>query len=630
MNFGNTTIYTLSLFWLIPAMLLFYIYAFKKKARLIELFCKKDLKAFIIPHYSTARQWFKAFLVMLGILTIIFALMRPRWGFHWEEIKRVGIDIIVAVDCSQSMMAEDVQPNRIERAKREIQDILNMLEGDRIGLVAFAGTSFVQCPLTLDYGAFRIFLDYLDTDLIPVQGTAITKAIQEAIGCFDRTQKGSKAIILITDGEDHEGDPLEAAKEAKNRGVKIFTIGIGKEGGAPIPEKDKSGFKKDKQGAVILTKLDEKTLQRIALETGGSYVRSVTGDLDLEKIYKEGIKGMEQKELASTKKRIWEERFQWFLLFAIIFLTIDMTFPERRRGLRVKKISQNALPFLLAFVLPAILLLCFIILRTPVPATGGILPSSKPKEGIKMYNTKDYDKALSTFLDAQIDSPDDPLLQYNIGNTCYRMGNYEEASRNYLSAANMAKDIELEEKAYYNLGNSAYRMGKLDEAVNWYMKALELKPDDEDAKHNLEFVRNEIKRRINENLEQQKKQENGGDEQQKTTDGQDGKQGTGQQQEQRQGKEGAGQEQQEQAGQEKNEQQQGEIREAGEGEKKEDSGSAEEKEEEKREAGNAQGYIQMSPEEAQRLLDSLDEDRKEALKKQTASRGGHMAPLKDW
>ncbi|MCK5513335.1 MAG: VWA domain-containing protein, partial [Deltaproteobacteria bacterium] len=205
---------------------------------------------------------------MLGIMMGIFALTRPQWGFHWEEIKRVGVDVMVAIDVSESMLAEDVKPNRLERAKREVIDLIEMMEGDRIGLIAFAGTSFVQCPLTLDYGACKMFLDYIDTDLIPVPGTAIAEAIRTSLKSFNKRERKSKALIIITDGEDHEGEPIDAAKEAKKEGIKIFTIGVGREGGAPIPLKDGSGgFKKDRKGDMVITHLDEITLQKIALET---------------------------------------------------------------------------------------------------------------------------------------------------------------------------------------------------------------------------------------------------------------------------------------------------------------------------------------------------------------------------
>jgi Ca-activated chloride channel family protein len=622
MKFGQISIWVISLFWIIPIMAVFYLYSFKKKKRLIEMFCKDHLKIHIMPKQSERRQWIKAFLIILSVLFMIFALMRPRWGFHWEEIKRVGVDLIVAVDCSQSMMATDVQPNRLERAKREIQDLLRMLDGDRIGLVAFAGTSFVQCPLTLDYGAFRIFLDYLDTDLIPLQGTALGQAIRECIGSFDRTQKGSKAIILITDGEDHEGDPLEVAFEAKQKGIKIFPIGIGKEGGAPIPLEDGSGFKKDRQGNLILSKLDEKTLQRIALETGGSYVRSVTGDLDLEKIYLEGIKSLDQKELASTKKRIWEERFQWFLFLSFLFLIIEQILSEYRR-IRIKKID---LFLFLIFICPLIIL----ILGSAATVNSGIIPSSKAKEAQKLYTAEEYDQALSVFLDAQIDSPEDPILHYNIANTYYKMNNYEEASKNYQSAALAAKDIELEEKAYYNLGNCSYRMGKLDEAIIWYKKALDLNPDDEDAKYNLEFVREEIKRRINQAKEQQEKQEKDGEEesqrQQEENQSAQANQGEAKSQQQQQQEENGEQGKQEQSAQtEKDPNQEGQIKAM-----EQDDKARPDKDREEPKSKQGQAMRKISREEAERLLESLDEGEKKASPKQRIPGSGRYTPDKDW
>jgi len=330
MQFGNLSY--LFLLWLIPCLVFFYIYAFLKKDRFIKEFCGEELYPRLIPSVQKGRQKLKAFLLITSVFFLIIALVRPKWGFHWEDIKRVGVDIIVAVDVSKSMLAEDVKPNRLERAKREVYDLCRMLEGDRIGLIAFAGTSFVQCPLTLDYGAFRMFLDYLDPDLIPTPGTAIGDAIRKATQSFSRRERKSKALIIITDGEDHESKPFEAAKEAKKEGIKVFTIGIGKGSGTPIPTYDGSGgFLKDRKGNVVLSKLDEKTLQRIALETGGSYVRSVTGDMDLDKIYRSEIRGtMEKKELRSTRKKRWEERFQWFIFIGLLLLSAEFFVRERK------------------------------------------------------------------------------------------------------------------------------------------------------------------------------------------------------------------------------------------------------------------------------------------------------------
>jgi Ca-activated chloride channel family protein len=331
MNFENVQI--LILLWILPVMAFFYLWAFRKKERLLHIFCAQpSLLTGLLPGFSRKKQVAKAALLIAVIGCALLALARPRWGFQWQEVKRKGIDIIVAVDLSQSMMATDVDPSRLERAKREITDLLRMLRGDRIGLVAFAGSSFIQCPLTLDYNAFGIFLDALSPDLIPVPGTAIAQAIETSLSAFDPKQRTSKAIILITDGEDHVGNPIAAAKKAKEEGVRIFTIGIGSSEGAPIPlPGPEGGFKKDRQGNLILTRLDEATLEKIALTTGGAYVHSVTGDMDLQSIYLKGIrKGMKQTELATSRQKKWRERFQWPLFLAVLFLTIEGFLRETR------------------------------------------------------------------------------------------------------------------------------------------------------------------------------------------------------------------------------------------------------------------------------------------------------------
>ncbi len=329
MKFGNLNY--LFLLWLIPLLIGFYIYAFKAKDKAVKTFCGLNKSCGLMPNVSRGRQKAKAALLILSVFFMIIALIRPKWGFTWEDIKRRGVDIIIALDVSRSMQAKDVSPSRLMRAKREITDLLNILEGDRIGLVAFAGAAFVQCPLTLDYGAAAMFLDYLDTDLIPVQGTALGQAIRTCIGAFGAKERKSKAIILITDGEAHEGEALSAANEAKEEGIKIFAIGIGKKEGAPIPLADGAGgFKKNAGGELIISKLDETTLQKIALTTGGAYVRSITGNLDLEEIYQKGIKEhIKEKELKSTRRKRWHERFQWFCILAFIMLAGEFFIPEK-------------------------------------------------------------------------------------------------------------------------------------------------------------------------------------------------------------------------------------------------------------------------------------------------------------
>lgn len=330
MRFGDPLYFYL--FWCLVPLIFFMVWGMRKKQQLTLKFCGNPLLTKLVHPGVEKRHRSKTIFVVLAILFLILALTRPRWGYQWEDLHQRGVDVIVALDVSSSMLAEDIKPNRLERAKRKISDLLDMMEGDRIGLVAFAGTSFVQCPLTLDYGAARIFLSAIDTQLIPVQGTALGNAIKTSVKAFRTQEKKSKALILITDGEDQTGKALSAAKSAGEQGVKIYTIGIGGEIGAPLPNPSGAGgFRKNQQGEVILSKLDETTLQQIALETGGSYVRSVTGDIDLNTIYKDQIKKhIEKKELKSERRKIWQERFQWFIFIALIFLVAETCLSEKR------------------------------------------------------------------------------------------------------------------------------------------------------------------------------------------------------------------------------------------------------------------------------------------------------------
>ena len=333
MKFGAP--YYFYLLWTLVPLIIFLIWANRKKYDLIVCFCGANLFSKLVTLNFKELQKSKAIFVTLTFLFLLLALTRPQWGYQWEDYKQEGVDIIIALDVSRSMLAEDIKPNRLERAKRKISDLLYMLRGDRIGLIAFAGTSFVQCPLTLDYSAARIFLNAIDTDLIPVQGTAIGEALRKSTKAFRTQENKSKAIILITDGEDQTGQAMKAAEEAKKAGVKIFTIGIGKEIGAPLPNPNMvSGFLKNENGDVIITKLNESILQKISLMTGGSYVRSVTGDIDLKTIYLDQInQNLDKNKFKSERRKIWQERFQWFIFLAFLIVVYESSLSARKNEL---------------------------------------------------------------------------------------------------------------------------------------------------------------------------------------------------------------------------------------------------------------------------------------------------------
>jgi Ca-activated chloride channel family protein len=272
-------------------------------------------------------------LVLASFLVLILALARPQFGTRVETVKREGHDIFVALDVSTSMLAEDVSPNRIAKARLEVSSLIDRLQGDRIGLIAFAGEAFVQCPLTLDYAAAKLFLSVMDTDLIPTPGTAVAEAIEKAVDSFVEGEKKSKVLIIITDGEDHDGSVEEAARKAAEQGIVIYPIGIGLPQGTPIPVYDQfgrqQGFKKDKSGEVVLSRLNEATLRSLGEITGGEYSRVTNSAIELDRIYEE-LNDMDKKELANRQITIFDEKFQILLILAIVLMTVEVCLGDRR------------------------------------------------------------------------------------------------------------------------------------------------------------------------------------------------------------------------------------------------------------------------------------------------------------
>jgi len=331
-RFAN--IHFLYLLVLIPLLVIFFLLAFKFKKRAMQQFASLELLEKLARSTSIKKQIVKVLLLVLAIASLIVAIARPQIGTKLEKVKREGLDIVVAVDVSKSMLAEDIKPNRLEKAKHEISNFIDILEGDRIALVAFAGEAFVQCPLTLDYGAARIFLSIIDTDLIPTPGTAIGNAIKKGIETFNTKSKKNKVMVLITDGEDHTGTAMKYAEQAEKEGIVIYTVGLGSPDGVPIPIYDERGrrvgFKKDENGEVVITKLDEVTLEKIALQTNGKYYRASPGEEELDEIFKK-ISGMEKQTLESREFTQFEERFQYFLGFALLLLVIEIIITDRKK-----------------------------------------------------------------------------------------------------------------------------------------------------------------------------------------------------------------------------------------------------------------------------------------------------------
>lgn len=311
----------------------FYLWALGKRSARIARFADKSLLGAIAPSASLRRKVVKMVLIAVAAGLALAALARPQWGFEWQETKRVGLDILIAIDVSKSMLATDVKPNRLERSKFAVKDLLKKLNGDRVGLIAFSGTAFLQCPLTIDYNGFLLALDDLAVGTIPRGGTSISSAIREAMDLFKGPDKKYKVLVIITDGEDLEGDPARAAKEAAEMGIMIYCVGVGTAEGELIPMYDDRGgrgYLEDKAGAIVKTKLNEEILKKISIDSGGSYVRATQAEFGLVLLYDKGISKLEKRDIEAKMRKSYKERYQYFLAIAAFLLFLEPFISERK------------------------------------------------------------------------------------------------------------------------------------------------------------------------------------------------------------------------------------------------------------------------------------------------------------
>lgn len=449
-----------------------------------------DLSKLVHPRFrerlaggvSPRLRLFKRALWLLAVWLLFVAIARPQKGYEWNEVKRRGIDILFAVDTSRSMLAEDLTPNRLERARLGIIDFVERLEGDRVGLIPFAGSAFALCPLTLDYDAFHESLAALDTDIIPRQGTNIASAIEEAGRLFDEQGNNHRVLILITDGEDLEGSVVDVARAAAENGMTIHTVGVGSPEGTTIPIRLPDGRVdqlRDAQGNVVRTSLDETTLKKIAEATGGIHVSLGRGAEGLNTIYQERLRLVPKSELEQRMERIPLERFEWPLGLALMFLLIEFFTSDRRKARTAR-------------VLPK-----FASILAGVFAASGVM-------------------------EARADDVD-PRRSYNKGTEAYLGGDFATAS-DTLRAALKTRDLKLQQQSYYNLGNTMYRTGQTtlekdpkatikswEEAIKAYEDSLALDPNDGDALFNKEFVMRkleELKSQQEQDEDQQDQQDN--------------------------------------------------------------------------------------------------------------------------
>ena len=340
------------LLWLlllaIPGLAAFFWWAWRTKRRLIAQFVQSRLLANLTVRVSTTRQKIRTALLIASVAFLIVVLARPQWGFNWEDAKQRGLDVIVAIDTSKSMLAEDVAPNRLTRAKLAALDLKRLAKTDRVALIAFAGTAFLQCPLSFDDEAFRQSINLLDVNIIPQGGTALAEAIQTAQAAFKEKGDNHKVLVLFTDGEDHDGHAVEAARSAAEEGMRIFTVGVGTKNGELLRTMDargRSDFIKDEQGNVVKSHLNEDLLRDIA-KAGSGFYMLLSGANAIEVLYEQGLAPLPKTEKSTSRVKRYHERYQWLLGLAIALLVTEMFLPERkpfRRSEAAKALAVEAL-----------------------------------------------------------------------------------------------------------------------------------------------------------------------------------------------------------------------------------------------------------------------------------------------
>ncbi|MGZ8900597.1 MAG: VWA domain-containing protein [Limisphaerales bacterium] len=629
---------------ILPLLAIFLWATWRKRQALIRSFVQNKQLADLTLGTSTSLQKLRGALLFLAVAALLFTVARPQWGFAWEETTQRGRDIIVAIDTSRSMLAEDLQPNRLTRAKLAALDLLKLGKFDRFGLVAFSGTAFLQCPLTFDDEAFRQSVQILEPGIIPQGGTALSEAIESARRAFSEdADDNHRVLVLFTDGEDHEEGVLNTVELAAADGMKIFTVGVGTSAGELLRIKDESGklvFLKDSAGNVVKSRLNEQLLQQIAAQSGGFYL-PLQGANAMELLYNKGLAPLPTSERSTKLMKRLKEQFYWPLTLAIFLLLLEIFIPQQKRAARIK--SQNAQEPAKSPALALVLVFLF--------APQCLAGASKAQ---KHYQAGEYKSALSEYQEMLAKNPNDSRLHYNAGAAAYHANKFDQSIKEFQMSAGSA-DIDLQQQSFYNLGNAEFRLGESnsntqermglwEQAIQHYDAALKLKADDMDAAFNRDLVRKKLEELKQEQEQQQddKKEENDDKEKNESKDEQQKQENQQEQKDEKSGQDQKSNEQKDEPNKSPQEEQKQQS-ENQEQEKKEgtpnDSQPQQEgdKQTDDQKKPDAEGQEEaaqlgkMTPAQAKQLLDAQkDEEKALIFVPQEGKSGAQNRTFKDW
>ncbi|MBN8855439.1 MAG: hypothetical protein BGO55_27505 [Sphingobacteriales bacterium 50-39] len=471
------------------ALLFYVLISWKKKTR--TRIGDPVLVGQLVKNFSPLRFGIKATLALLALAAVVMGAANFQRPGAMQNVKRQGVDVMLVLDVSKSMLAKDIKPSRLEKAKQLLMRLNDKLESDRIGLVLFAGRAYLQMPLTTDHGAARMYIQDASPDVVPTQGTVISEALKMANTSFNSKERKYKAILLVSDGEDHDPEALNVAKALAANGVMINTVGIGSPEGSPIADPTTGELKKDEQGNTVISKLNEVELQQLADATHGHYIRLDNVD-DALITESQQLEGVEKKALSDAEFIDYKSYFQWFLGIAMVLLLIEYFLPERRR-------QQLRMAVFIGVLL-----------------TGGALTSSAQtqngdaqlRSGNRYYKKKQLDQSQQQYEEAVRKAPGNPTANYNLGNAQFRKNNYADAANSYNnSVEHSGDDKNMQEKGLYNKGVALIKQQKLQESIEAWKEALRLNTNDEDARENLQKALMQLKQQQQQQQQEKKKEQ---------------------------------------------------------------------------------------------------------------------------
>lgn len=482
---------------ILPVLIGFYIYALVRKNKALKKIGNPQLLSLLMPDVSPKRQHLKFWLLFGAVTVMIFVIAGPQFGSKLETVKRNGVEIMVCLDVSNSMLAEDITPNRLEKAKQILSKLTDGFTNDKIGLIVFAGEAYTQLPITSDYISAKMFLSSIDPSMVSTQGTAIGTAINLAVRSFTPSETSDKAIILITDGENHEDDAVGAARKAAEKGIHVNIVGIGLPKGTPIPLDGENNFMKDKDGQVVVTRLNEQMCQEIAAAGNGMYVRADNTNSALRALEKEVAK-MNKTDLDSKVYSEYNEQFQTLAWIALFLLLIEFFIMNRKNRI-FRKVKL--------FAITGLLLVSGV-------ASAQKAERSRVREGNGLFEKEKYTEAEIAYRKGLEVNPRSKEGAYNLGNALYKQGKFEEAGRQYQQALGQETDPVKLAQIFHNLGNIFMQAKDYAQSVGAYRQSMRLNPTDDETRYNLALAQKLLQDQQNQQQNQDQNKDENKDQQQ--------------------------------------------------------------------------------------------------------------------